>query len=73
MKFKKSEFYECLMNEMIKQEEYEMCCKLRDYMPYVQPDEFIDIADEEFDLSDFEPDEDYYYDESDWIDENDLE
>lgn len=62
MLLNKRELYECLLHQLIIDERYEDCCKVRDYLPYVNQQELF-IIDEDF--TEFDLDED--------VDPNDIE
>lgn len=57
----KRELYECLLHQLIIDERYEDCCMVRDYLPYVNQNDFFEV-DEDFIEFDLEEDIGYDYD-----------
>ncbi len=53
----KKELYECCLNYLIKTENYEDCCLVRDYLPYIHADEYYVLDDDdEMNIEEYDPD-----------------
>jgi len=72
MLLNKKELYECMLNYFIDKEEYENCIPIKNLLDHLNPEEYYVLDEIDFNIEEFDQDEDYPFSIDDDFDEKDI-